>query len=116
MDCVRKENVFEGRDNDWLGFVLQQVEFYKNVEQYITNIEADITDVDDAITKVMNEIEETDFNVIQGENILRRLKNLIGDRKNLSKQLKCLRILTANLDVKMITEEYESRLEAIMKL
>ncbi len=113
MDNVRKDTIFDGRDNDWMDFAMRQAEFYSNIGQHIMNTEIDIADIDDSISDLMNEIETSDCDMTQGYDMFRRLKELSLERRNLTKQLKCLHILTANLDVKMITEEYESRLEAL---
>ena len=113
MDYVRKDTIFDGRDNNWMDFAMRQAEFYSNIEQHIMNTEIDIADIDDSISDLMNEIEMADCDVTQGYELFIRLKELSLERRNLTKQLKCLHILTANLDVKMITEEYESRLAAL---
>lgn len=42
MEYVTKMTVFDGRENDWMTFAMQQAEFYKNAGQYMINIQLDI--------------------------------------------------------------------------
>lgn len=55
MELVRKETPFDGRENDWMAFAMQQAEFYKHANQYIMNIRLDIEELDDAIADLMEE-------------------------------------------------------------
>ena len=42
MDLVRRDTAFDGKNNDWMAFAMQQAEFYRNANQYIVNIKVDI--------------------------------------------------------------------------
>lgn len=35
MDLVRKDTAFDGKDNGWLAFAMQQAEFYRSANQLL---------------------------------------------------------------------------------
>ncbi len=115
MEYVRKCTVFDGRDNDWMAFAVQQAEFYRNVNQYIINIKLDIEDIDDEIADLMDEIDASNCNVTQGYKMLKHLKELRNKRKEKEKELECLYILTERFDVAAMTDECESNVYEMEK-
>ncbi|MBQ4283166.1 MAG: hypothetical protein IJB96_04480 [Lachnospira sp.] len=76
MEYIRKCMVFDGRDNDWMAFAVQQAEFYRNVNQYIINIKLDIEDIEQEIADLMYENDSSNCNVTQGYKMLKHLKEL----------------------------------------
>lgn len=115
MEYVRRDTVFDGRDNDWMAFAVQQAEFYRNVNQYIINIKLDIEDIDDEIANLMDEIDASNCNVTQGYKMLKHLKELRNKRKEKEKELECLYILTERFDVAAMTDECESNVYEMEK-
>ena len=66
MERVKKETVFDGRDNDWREFARQQVEFYGNINQYITNQYIRMDELDARIEELLELSEDANYNVAQG--------------------------------------------------
>ncbi len=108
MDLVRRDTVFDGKNNDWLAFAMQQAEFYRNANQYIVNIKIDIEEIEQEIADLMDEIDSSNCNVTQGYKLFKRLKELRVQRKEKERELQCLYILTERFDMSAMTNECES--------
>lgn len=115
MEYVRRETVFDGKDNDWMEFAIRQAEFYKNANQYIVNIRLDIDDIDKEIEKLMEEIEVSNCNVTQGYKLFKRLKELRLEHGQKEKELQCLYILTEYFEVEAMADACESNVDALEK-
>lgn len=47
---MEKHNtVFDGKQNNWFAFAVQQVQFYRDIRQYIINLQIEIQDIDDRL-------------------------------------------------------------------
>lgn len=108
MELIRRETIFDGKENDWMEFALQQAEFYRNVGQYIVNIRIDIEEIQQEILDLMDEIDSSNCNVAQGYKLFKRLKDLRILRKKKEQELQCLYILTGRFDVDDMANEYEN--------
>lgn len=115
MEYVRRETVFDGKDNDWMEFAIRQAEFYKNANQYIVNIRLDIDDIDKEIEKLMEEIEVSNCNVTQGYKLFKRLKELRLEHRQKEKELQSLYILTEYFEVEAMADACESNADALEK-
>ena len=111
MNYERRETSFDGKENDWMAFAMQQAEFYRNAGQYIINLKMDIEDIDNTIADLMDEIENANCNVTQGYKMFKRLKELRLERKEKEKELECLYILTEHFDLSAMSDECDSNVE-----
>ncbi len=116
MDMIRRETVFDGKDNDWLAFAMQQAEFYRNANQYIVNIKIDIEEIEQEIADLMDEIDSSNCNVTQGYKLFKRLKELRIQRKEKEKERQCLYILTERFDMGAMANECESNVYELDRL
>lgn len=116
MDMIRKETTFDGKDNDWMEFAMQQAEFYRNAKQYIINIKLDIQDIGEEISKLMDEIDTSNCNVAQGYKLFKRLKELRIGQKEKEKELQCLYILTERFDINVMADECEDKANELGRL
>ncbi len=116
MEYVRKETMFDGKENDWMAFAMQQAEFYRNANQYIINLKLDIDGIDDEIADLMEEIDSSNCNVTQGYKLFKRLKELRVKRKDKEKELECLYILTERFDMDYMAAECEDNAYELEKL
>lgn len=111
MDYVYEKTPFDGKENDWMAFAKQQVEFYSNANQYMINLRLDIEAIDHTIEDLMEEIETAKCNVTQGYQLFKRMKELRIERKAKEKEFESLRILTSYINVEKMAEEYTYNLE-----
>lgn len=116
MELVRKDTAFDGKENDWMAFAMQQAEFYRNANQYMINIQADIAEIDVNIISLMEEIDTSNCNVAQGYKLFKRLKELRNERKKKENELKCLDILTGHFDMSAMANECENAANNIEKI
>lgn len=116
MNLVRRDTAFDGKDNDWMAFAMQQAEFYRNANQYIINIKVDIEEIEQEISDLMDEIDSSNCNVTQGYKLFKRLKELRIRRKEKEKELQCLYILTERFDMSAMANECESNAYELEKL
>ena len=116
MENIRRETAFDGKENDWMAFAMQQAEFYRNANQYIINLKLDIEDIEDEIANLMDEIDSSNCNVAQGYKLFKRLKELRVQRKEKEKELECLYILTERFDVNYMAAECEDNAYELEKL
>ena len=116
MDLVRRDTAFDGKDNDWMAFAMQQAEFYRSANQYIINIKVDIEEIEQEITDLMDEIDSSNCNVTQGYKLFKRLKELRIQRKEKEKELQCLYILTERFDMNAMVNECENNAYELERL
>lgn len=116
MEYIRRETVFDGKENDWMAFAMQQAEFYRNANQYIINLKLDIEGIEDEIADLMDEIDSSNCNVAQGYKLFKRLKELRIKRKEKEKELECLYILTERFDMNYMAAECEDNAYELDKL
>lgn len=116
MDLVRRDTAFDGKDNDWMAFAMQQAEFYRSANQYIVNIKVDIEETQQEIADLMDEIDSSNCNVTQGYKLFKRLKELRIQRKEKEKELHCLYILTEHFDMSAMANECESNAYELERL
>ena len=100
-------------ENDWVSFVRQQAEFYRNAGQYITNLQIDIKEIDADIENILMETEDANCNVAQGYKIFKRLKELRLEKKAKMKELNCLYALTDYIDCESLADTCEDNLAEI---
>jgi hypothetical protein len=110
------ETVFDNRDNDWLGFAKQQMEFYRNAGQYMDNLQIEINTIDEEIEDVMEKIEDANYNVAQGYKVFKELKDLRNERKEKENELQMLRVMTESFDMEAMAEAFSYNVEEIEKM
>jgi hypothetical protein len=110
------ETVFDNRENDWLGFARQQMEFYQNVGQYMVNLQIEIRDIDERIEDVMEEIEDANYNVTQGYKVFKEIKDLRNERKAKAQEFHVLRIMTECFDMNSMADAFSYNVDEIGKI
>lgn len=113
MNLERRETAFDGKNNDWMAFAIQEEEFYKNAAQYISNLRLDIETIDNNISDLVDEIENTNCNVTQGYKMYKCLKELRLERKEKVKELECLYILTDQFNLEAMVEVCENSVKTM---
>lgn len=116
MEYTKQQTVFDGKENNWRQFAMQQAEFYANAEQYIYNLQDDLNETEIQIEQILNEIEDSNYNAVQGYKVVKQLKELRNFRKEKQKELECLYILTERFDCRVmadIVEDCVSEMEAV---
>ena len=98
MEYTKQETVFDGQKNNWLDFARQQEAFYANAEQYLVNLQIRRDELEDELEQVLLEVENATYNVAQGYNVYKRLKDLRNEKKRLQKELEALYILTYGIN------------------
>ena len=112
----RQYTPFDEKENDWMSFAKQQVEFYRYAGQYIRNLQFDINEIDEEIEDILQEAEDANCNVAQGYKVFKRLKELRIERKVKSKELDCLYALTDYIDCDALADTCESNLTEVEKI
>lgn len=113
MTDDKRYTIYDGKDNDWLGFARQQVDFYRNAGQHMTNLRVDIAEIDDEIESILMETENANCNVAQGYKVFKRLKELRLERKSKTTELNCLYALTDYVDCDALADTFEANLSEI---
>jgi hypothetical protein len=116
QEMIFMETVFDNRENDWLGFARQQMEFYQNAGQYMDNLQIEIGTIDEKIEEVMEKIEDANYNVTQGYMVFKELKVLRNERKSKAKELQMLRIMTESFDMEAMAEALSYNVDAIEQM
>lgn len=113
MEYVKRETIFDGRKNDWLGFAKQQVEFYGNINQYITNQYIRVDELDGLIEQLLEETEDANYNVTQGYRVFKMLKEFRRERRAIKTELQYLEPMAACFDCEAMEEAYRYSLGVI---
>lgn len=118
-EIVEQERIytpFDGKENDWMSFARQQVEFYKNAEQYIKNLQIDISEIEKEIEDVLLQTEDANCNVAQGYKVFKKLKELRLEKKAKEKELRCLYALTDYIDCDALADTCEDNLAEVEEI
>lgn len=102
-----RETIYDHKENDWLGFAKQQMEFYQNAGQYMMNLRIEIQTIDRSIEDVMEEIEDANYNVTQGYKVFKELKDLRNAKKAKEKELAILDVMTECFDLDALADAWE---------
>lgn len=104
---------FDGKENDWMYFAKQQVEFYKHAGQYIKNLQIDLREIEEEIEDVLLKTEDANCNVAQGYKVFKKLKELRLEKKAKEKELQCLYALTDYIDCDALADTCEDNLAEV---
>lgn len=113
MEYVKRETMFDGRKNDWLDFAKQQVEFYGNINQYITNQYIRMDELDGLIESLLEETEEANYNVTQGYRVFKMLKEFRRERRAIKTELQYLEPMAACFDCGAMEEAFQYSLDVM---
>lgn len=113
MTEEKRYTPLDGKENNWLSFVKQQAEFYRNAEQYIINLKIEINEIDMEIESTLADAEDVNCNAAQGYNIFKKLKELRIERKNKSQELSCLYAMTNCVDCNALAEVCEKNIDEL---
>lgn len=113
MDYIRKETVFDGRHNDWIGLAKSQMEFFANIRQYMINLELELDAVDRAIEEMLVTIEDANYNATQGYKAFKELKNLRNKRREKGRELESLKVMTGCFDCEAMADAYRYSAETM---
>ena len=113
MTEEKRYTPLDGKENNWLSFVKQQAEFYRNAEQYIINLKIEINEIDMEIENTLADTENVNCNAAQGYNIFKKLKELRIERKNKSQELSCLYTMTNCVDCNALAEVCEKNIDEL---
>ena len=111
---AKRETIFDRKQNDWEQFARQQAQIYSDIPQYMLNLKIDIRQIDNTINNILEQVEEANYNVIQGYNVYKDLRDLRHKRKEKETELRALNILAYNLDFVSAAEEYQCRADDII--
>ncbi|MEE1314543.1 MAG: hypothetical protein UHS49_02095 [Faecalimonas sp.] len=83
----KQETIYDGKENDWLGFAKSQRDFFTNVQQYMFNLECELDDIEYAIEDLLRTVEDANYNVAQGYKVFKELKDLRNERMRTIRKL-----------------------------
>ena len=110
----RVGTVFDHKKMDWKSFVKDQVEFFRNAENYIYDLQYDLDQIDSEIDNILEKLEDANFNVVQGYKKFRELKELRLRRKELCIELEYVEMITDRFNCASMLDAYEE-IEAEME-
>ena len=108
MEYTIKETIYDNKRNDWMMFAREQLDFYKNIPQYMVNLKLEIEAIDSEIEETLLQTEDANYNVAQGYKVFKELKDLRNERKEKQKELNCLQVIVEGMNCKVMQEMYES--------
>ena len=113
MEYVRRETIYDTQSNDWLSFAKTQLDFFRNVPQYMMNLQLELNEIDCAIEETLTMIEDANYNVAQGYKAFKELKDLRNERKEKQKELQCLKVLTEELNCAEMEKTYQNAVNMV---
>ena len=114
--CTWRETVFDGKQTDWKQYAKQQMEFFEQAEQYICNLQIELDEIDEHIQNILREIEDANYNAVQGYQVFKKLKELRNARKEKLKELECVETLTGCFNCESMYEAYGYSLGVIEEI
>ncbi len=113
MEYVKRETVLDGQENDWRAFARKQVEFYGNINQYITNQYIRMDELDALIEKLLEETEDANYNVTQGYRVFKMLKEFRKERRAIKTELAYLEPMVSCFDCEAMEEAFRYSLDVM---
>ena len=107
--------IYDGRKTDWLAFVREQADFFRNAEQHICDLQCDLESINEAIEEALRNMEDANYNVTQGYRAFKELKDLRNERKEVLAELEAVQIIAERFDCVSMREAYEE-IEAEMTI
>lgn len=111
----KHKTAFDDSKNDWFAFAMQQVQFYRDIRQYMTNLQIEIQEIDGQIEEMLNVIEGANANVAQGYKLFKMMKELRVQKKEKQDELSQLQMLTDYVDCDYMNDTYQYNLEQMEK-
>ena len=111
MEYIRKETSFDGKENDWRQFAKEQIEFYGNINQYITNQYIRMDELDSKIEEILLIMEDANYNVAQAYKVFKLLKEYRNERKTIQTELSYLEPMASCFDCNAMCEAYQYSLD-----
>lgn len=112
-EYVKRETVLDGQQNDWRAFARKQIEFYGNINQYITNQYIRLEELDTLIEKLLEETEDANYNVTQGYRVFKMLKEFRKERKAIRTELQYLEPMVSCFDCAAMEEAFRYSLDVM---
>lgn len=103
---VWKETVFDKHHMDWKQYAKQQKEFFEQARQYSYNLQIELEEIDGHIQDILVDVEDANYNAVQGFQVFKQLKELRNMRKEKLKELECVETLTGCFDCEYMQEAY----------
>ena len=116
LEAVWRETVFDSKQTDWKQYAKQQMEFFEQAKQYICNLQIELDVIDGRIQDILREVEDANYNAVQGYNVFKQLKELRNVRKAKLKNLECVETLTGCFNCESMYEAYGYSLEVIEEI
>ena len=116
MENTWRETVFDGKQTDWKQYAKRQMEFFEQAKQYTDNLQIELDEIDGHIQNILRDLEDANYNVVQGFNVFKQLKKLRNDRKEKLKELECVEALTGCFDCEAMYEAYGYSLQIIEEI
>lgn len=116
LECVWRETVFDSRQTDWKQYAKQQMEFFEQAKQYICNLQIELDAIEERIQDILREVEDANYNAVQGYNVFKQLKELRNARKEKLKELECVETLTGCFNCESMYEAYGYSLSVIEEI
>ena len=113
VEYTWEETVFDNKENNWQQYAKEQMDFFSNAYQYINNLKIELEDIDGKIQNILCEIEDANYNAVQGFKVFKELKELRNVRKEKINELRCIEVLTERFDCEAMAEAYGRCFETI---
>jgi len=99
--------VYDDKKTDWLAYVRSQKEFFGNAQQHIADLQFDLAVIDTKIEEMMLEIEDANYNAVQGYHVFQKLKELRNQRKEMHTELRSVQMIVDRFDCRSMLDAYE---------
>lgn len=105
-EYIWKETIFDKESMDWKQYAKQQIEFFGQAKQYSCNLQIELDEIEARIQEILAEVENANYNAVQGYNVFKQLKTLRNQRKEKLRELECVETLTSCFDCEYLHEAY----------
>lgn len=107
MALLYNETVYDGQNNDWMYMIGQHMEFYSNIEQYISNLKIEQEKLEREIEELLVFMEENNCNAAQGFKLYKFLRERRIRRKEIMKELQLLDAWTETIECQQMIQLYQ---------
>lgn len=116
MALMYNETIYDNQENNWMHMIEQHMEFYSNIEQYMSNLKIEQEKLEREIEDLLIFMEENNCNAAQGFKLYKFLRERRIRRKEIIKELQLLEAWTETIECQQMKSMYQQAIGKMQKI
>lgn len=110
------ETIYDNQENNWMHMIERHMEFYSNIEQYMSNLKIEQEKLEREIEELLVFMEENNCNAAQGFKLYKFLRDRRIRRKEIIKELQLLEVWTETIECQQMQSMYQQAIGKMQQI